>query len=34
MSERGRIAVETIRLSDLLGLVRFFEGLVRAAASG
>jgi len=30
MSERGRIAVETIRLSDLIGLVRFFEGLVRA----
>ncbi|HKJ24298.1 MAG TPA: hypothetical protein VKB65_05705 [Myxococcota bacterium] len=30
MSERGRIAVETIRLSDLVGLVRFFEGLVRA----
>jgi len=29
MSERGRIAVETIRLSDLVGLVRFFEGLVR-----
>jgi endoglucanase len=30
MSERGRIAVETIRLSDCVGLVRFFEGLVRA----
>jgi len=30
MSERGRIAVETIRLSDMVGLVRFFEGLVRA----
>lgn len=30
MSERGRIAVETIRLSDQVGLVRFFEGLVRA----
>jgi putative aminopeptidase FrvX len=30
MSERGRIAPETIRLSDLVGLVRFFEGLVRA----
>jgi endoglucanase len=30
MSERGRIAAETIRLSDLVGLVRFFEGLVRA----
>ena len=29
MSERGRIAVESIRLSDLVGLVRFFEGLVR-----
>jgi len=34
MSERGRIAVETIRLSDLLGLVRFFEGLVRADRDG
>ncbi len=30
MSERGRIAAETIRLSDLVGLVRFFEGMVRA----
>ena len=30
MSERGRIAVETIRLSDLVGLVRFFEGLIQA----
>jgi endoglucanase len=30
MSERGRIAVETIRLSDWVGMVRFFEGLVRA----
>jgi endoglucanase len=29
MSERGRIAVESIRLSDLVGLVRFFEGMVR-----
>jgi endoglucanase len=29
MGERGRIAVESIRLSDLVGLVRFFEGLVR-----
>ena len=29
MGERGRIAVETIRLSDLVGLVRFFEGMVR-----
>ncbi|MEN8182427.1 MAG: hypothetical protein ABFS46_07820 [Myxococcota bacterium] len=28
MSERGRIAAESIRLSDLVGLVRFFEGLV------
>ncbi len=30
MSDRGRIAAETIRLSDLVGLVRFFEGLVLA----
>jgi endoglucanase len=32
MSDRGaspRIAAETIRLSDLVGLVRFFEGMVR-----
>jgi endoglucanase len=29
MGERGRIAVESIRLGDLVGLVRFFEGLVR-----
>jgi endoglucanase len=29
MSERGRIAVESIRLSDLVGLVRFFEGMIR-----
>jgi endoglucanase len=29
MSERGQIAAESIRLSDLVGLVRFFEGLVR-----
>jgi endoglucanase len=31
MSERGRIAVETIRLSDCVGLVRFFEGMIRGA---
>ncbi|NNL64882.1 MAG: hypothetical protein HKP30_01440 [Myxococcales bacterium] len=30
MSERGRIAVETIRLSDCVGLVRFFEGMILA----
>jgi endoglucanase len=29
MSERGTIAAESIRLSDLVGLVRFFEGMVR-----
>jgi endoglucanase len=29
MSERGRIEVESIRLSDLVGLVRFFEGMIR-----
>jgi len=29
MSERGRIAVETIRLSDLVGLVRWFEAMIR-----
>jgi endoglucanase len=29
MSERGRIAVESIRLSDLVGLVRFFEGMIQ-----
>jgi endoglucanase len=29
MSERGRIAVESIRLSDLVGLVHFFEGMIR-----
>jgi endoglucanase len=29
MSERGRIEVESIRLSDLVGLVRWFEGMVR-----
>lgn len=28
MSKRGRIAAENVRLSDLVGLVRFFEGLV------
>lgn len=28
MSERGRIEVESIRLSDLVGLVRFFEGMI------
>jgi putative aminopeptidase FrvX len=32
MSEGGRIAPESIRLSDLVGLVRFFEGLVRGDA--
>jgi hypothetical protein len=29
MTPGGRIAAESIRLSDLVGLVRFFEGLVR-----
>jgi endoglucanase len=29
MSDRGRIAAESIRLSDLVGLVRLFEGMVR-----
>jgi endoglucanase len=29
MGEGGRIAAESIRLSDLVGLVRFLEGLVR-----
>ena len=29
MSDRGRIAVESIRLSDLVGLARLFEGMVR-----
>jgi endoglucanase len=29
MSERGCIAVESIRLSDLVGLVRFFEGMIQ-----
>ena len=29
MSERGRIAVESIRLSDLVGLVRFFEAMIQ-----
>lgn len=32
MSDRGRIAVESIRLSDLVGLVRFFEGMIRRDA--
>ena len=32
MSERGRIEVESIRLSDLVGLVRFFEGMIRQDA--
>lgn len=32
MSERGTIAAESIRLADLVGLVRFFEGLVRCDA--
>ena len=32
MSERGRIAVESIRLSDLVGLVRFFEGMIQRDA--
>jgi len=31
MGPRGRIAVETIRLSDAVGLVRLFEGMVRHA---
>ncbi len=29
MSPRGRIAAEAIRLSDLVGLVRIFEGMIR-----
>jgi endoglucanase len=29
MSERGRIELESIRLRDLVGLVRFFEGMIR-----
>ncbi len=29
MSDRGHIAPETIRLSDLVGLVRYFEAMVR-----
>ncbi len=29
MGEDGRIRAESIRLSDLVGLVRFFEGMVR-----
>jgi endoglucanase len=32
MSERGRIAAEEISLSDLVGLARFFEALVRDEA--
>jgi endoglucanase len=32
MSERGRIAVESIRLRDLVGLVRFFEGMIQRDA--
>ncbi|RIL01369.1 MAG: hypothetical protein DCC71_17850 [Proteobacteria bacterium] len=32
MSERGRIAVESIRLADLVGLVRFFEAMIRRDA--
>jgi endoglucanase len=32
MSERGRIAAEVISLSDLVGLSRFFEALVREEA--
>jgi putative aminopeptidase FrvX len=32
MSDRGRIEVESIRLSDLVGLVRFFEAMIRADA--
>lgn len=32
MSERGRIAMESIRLSDLVGLVRFFEGMIQRDA--
>ncbi len=32
MSERGRIATESIRLSDLVGLVRFFEGMIQREA--
>jgi endoglucanase len=32
MSERGRIAVESIRLGDLVGLVRFFEGMIHRDA--
>ena len=32
MSERGAIAAESIRLSDLVGLVRFFEGMLRRDA--
>jgi endoglucanase len=34
MDGRGRIAAESIHLSDLVGLVRFFEALVRAEARG
>jgi endoglucanase len=32
MSERGRIEVESVRLSDLVGLVRFFEGMIQRDA--
>lgn len=32
MSERGRIEVESIRLSDLVGLVRYFEGMIQRDA--
>jgi endoglucanase len=32
MSGRGSIAVESIRLSDLVGLVRFFEGMIQRDA--
>lgn len=32
MSARGRIALESIRLRDLVGLVRFFEGMIRRDA--
>lgn len=32
MGERGRIALESIRLRDLVGLVRYFEGMIRRDA--
>lgn len=32
MSERGRIALESVRLGDLVGLVRWFEGMIRRDA--